>query len=394
MATVHLARRLGPEGRTVAIKRLHAHFLKDPEFITMFMDEARIVTRIVHPNVVPMIDVVRSELGLFLVMEYVHGESLSRLMRSARKANEPIEPRVVAAIMHGLLLGLHAAHDTEGPDGKLLGVVHRDVSPQNVMVGADGATRVLDFGIAKAAGRAQITRQGQIKGKLAYMAPEQIRGQVDRRTDVFSASVVLWEMLAGRRLHEGSKDVEIVTRVVKGQFTVPSEFAKGLSPELDALVMRGLAPDVKKRFASALELANELEAKVGLASPAEVSAWVERFGKDVLKARSRLVSAMETAAESLVASATIPPAGSPEMARPAGPPSQGDIPVHVEPLPSTNGDVPSRSAVFANAQAAGAGPHEARPLRRLSRTTLAAFALSCALAVIGLAFSVVALLRR
>ena len=288
MATVHLGRLLGAEGfgRTVAVKRLHSHYLKDQEFVTMFMDEARIVARIRHPNVVPMVDVVQGNEGLFLVMEYVHGESLSRLMRTARKLGEPVPPRIVAAIMCGVLLGLHAAHETKGADGELLGVVHRDVSPQNIIVGADGAARVLDFGIAKAAGRAQVTREGQIKGKLAYMAPEQIRGQVDRRTDVFAAAVVLWELLVGRRLHDGLKEVDIIMRVVQGNFARPSELAPHLTADIDAIVLRGLEIDPVRRYGSARELALELERKVGVASATEVSAKIDAFPFSVWMSRS------------------------------------------------------------------------------------------------------------
>jgi eukaryotic-like serine/threonine-protein kinase len=386
MATVHLGRLLGPVGfgRTVAVKRLHSHFLKDEEFITMFMDEARIVARIRHPNVVPMVDVVEADKGLFLVMEYVHGESLSRLMRTARKNEEQIPPRIVAAIMCGVLLGLHAAHDTKAADGTLLGVVHRDVSPQNIIVGVDGVARVLDFGIAKAAGRSQVTREGQIKGKLAYMAPEQIRGQVDRRTDVFAASVVVWEMLAGRRLHEGSKDVDIVTRVVKGNFPPPSDAVPSLGPELDAIVMRGLATDPKQRFASARDLAIELERKVGLASPSEVSAWVERLATEVLFARASLVSAMELAANDLIASAPIPPA---PPAPAFGFPSSGHIPVHID-------EVPSSSAVFAHTQT----PHDLRPTavqpRRKDAIAWLVVAVSLLLAIIGVGLGSYALLHR
>jgi eukaryotic-like serine/threonine-protein kinase len=318
MAKVHLGRLLGPVGfgRTVAIKRLHAHYLKDPEFITMFMDEARIVARIRHPNVVPMVDVVQSSAGLLLVMEYVHGESLSKLMRSSRAAREKTSPKICATVLHGALLGLHAAHETKGPTGQLLNVVHRDVSPQNIMVGIDGVARMLDFGIAKAAGRSQVTREGQIKGKLAYMSPEQIRGQVDRRADVFAASVVLWEALAGRRLHEGSKDVEIVTRVVQGKFPKPSQFAD-LPPEVDEVVLRGLAVDPNKRYATAREMAIDLERKVGLAPASEIAAWVERIAHKVLAERSANVAAMERAAVDLVASeSTSPPpafASEPEL---------------------------------------------------------------------------------
>ena len=398
MATVHLGRLLGPVGfgRTVAVKRLHAHYLKDPEFITMFMDEARIVSRIRHPNVVPMVDVVQGDLGLFLVMEYVHGESLSRLMRSARNAGEPIPPRIVTAIMCGVLLGLHAAHDTKGPDGKLLDVVHRDVSPQNVIIGADGAARVLDFGIAKAAGRAQVTREGQIKGKLAYMAPEQIRGQVDRRTDVFAATVVLWELLAGRRLHEGAKEVEIITRVIQGDFAPPSEHAPHIDAGLDAIVLRGLATDPKQRFASARELALELERHVGLASPSEVTEWVERLANDVLEARSNLVTAMELASRELIAVESNPPPPSLAMA-PVSVPQQGNIPVHLEPMAPSSGEPPSSSAVFAHAHTSQTAaeelldPHEPR---RLGKAGWVVVAISAALALIGLSLGAYSILHR
>jgi serine/threonine protein kinase len=400
MATVHLGRLLGPVGfgRTVAVKRLHAHYVKDEEFVTMFMDEARIVARIRHPNVVPMVDVVQGDQGLFLVMEYVHGESLSRLMRSARKSSEPIPPRIVAAIMAGVLLGLHAAHETKGTDGAMLNVVHRDVSPQNVIVGADGSARVLDFGIAKAAGRAQVTREGQIKGKLAYMAPEQIRGQVDRRTDVFAAAVVLWEMLAGRRLHGTAKDVDIVTRIMQGNLTPPSQYAPSITPELDDIVMRGLASDPKKRIASARDLAVELEKKVGLASPSEVSAWVEHLAHDVLQARSNLVTAMELAAGDLVPLATNPPPQS-FGAMPIDPiPAGGQIPVHLDPLHQGSNEVPSSSAVFAHAQTSGGrvsgiGELQKRP-RTVDRATWAVVVISGVLALIGVILGAYALLRR
>jgi len=394
MATVHLGRLLGPVGfgRTVAVKRLHAHFLKDEEFVTMFLDEARIVARIRHPNVVPMADVVQSKDGLILVMEYVHGESLSRLMRTARKAEEPIPPKIVSAIMCGVLLGLHAAHDTTGADGTLLGVVHRDVSPQNIIVGADGVARVLDFGIAKAAGRAQITREGQIKGKLAYMAPEQIRGQVDRRTDVFAAAVVLWEMLAGRRLHEGSKDVDIVTRVVRGNFTPPSQYVPALGPDVDAVVMRALASDPRLRYASARDLALELQRTIGIAPPSEVSAWVQRLAKDVLDARANLVSAMELAASELIAIESHPP---PPL---SGVPSEptGRISVHFDDLgegPPAAAEVPSSSAVFAHTQT----PHELTAARRPRETSDAGWlvaGVSVLLALAGIGLGTSALVTR
>jgi len=309
MATVHLGRLLGAVGfgRTVAVKRLHSHFTTDPDFVTMFMDEARIVARIRHPNVVPMVDVIESSKGLFLVMEYVHGESFSKLLRTCRAAKVDVPIKVVSSIMHGVLLGLHAAHETKGVNGELLDVVHRDVSPQNIIVGADGVARVLDFGVAKAAGRAQVTREGQIKGKLTYMAPEQIRGKVDRRADVFAGAVVLWEALAGRRFHDGAKDVEIVTRVVKGEFQKPSELRPDISPELDAIVMRGLEVVVEQRYQTARELAIDLERKVGLANPSEIGEWVESLASEALRERADKIAAMEMASSTLAPSDSMSP---------------------------------------------------------------------------------------
>ena len=200
MATVHIGRLLGPVAfaRTVAIKRMHPHFAADPAFVAMFLDEARLAARIRHPNVVPTLDVVAMENELFLVMEYVLGESLARLMQAAATRGERIPPSMVATIMAGVLHGLHAAHEATSDRGEPLGIVHRDVSPQNILVGTDGVARVLDFGVAKAAGRIQTTREGQLKGKLAYMAPERDPRQgVAPAADVYAASVVLWEALTG-----------------------------------------------------------------------------------------------------------------------------------------------------------------------------------------------------
>lgn len=183
---------MGPAGfaRTVAIKRLHAQFAHDPTFVAMFLDEARLAARLRHQNVVPILDVVAQDGELFLVMEYVHGESLSRLVRLQGFAG--VEPSIAVGIMVGALHGLHAAHEARGEDGELLGLVHRDVSPQNILLGVDGVARLLDFGIAKAAGRMQTTEEGVLKGKAAYMAPELLLGEpADRRGDVWAASVVL-----------------------------------------------------------------------------------------------------------------------------------------------------------------------------------------------------------
>ncbi|HZO14799.1 MAG TPA: protein kinase [Polyangiaceae bacterium] len=298
MATVHLGRLVGPVGftRLVAIKRLHRHYCRDPEFVAMFLDEARIAARIRHPNVVQVLDVVPAEGELFLVMDYVDGESLSKLLRvTVEKTQRPPPPRIAAAVISGALQGLHAAHEAKGESGELLGVVHRDVSPQNILVGADGIPRVLDFGIAKSVGRMQITRAGQVKGKLAYMAPEQIRFEqgITRRTDLYAASVVLWELLTGTRLFTGD-EADVVSAVLAGKVPRPSEIVRSVSDEMDALVMRGLSLEPSARFDTARDMALAVESCMGIASAAEVSDWVDKMARRTLAERAELVAALES----------------------------------------------------------------------------------------------------
>jgi serine/threonine-protein kinase len=295
MASIHFGRLLGPAGfsRSVAIKRLHPHLAEDPEFVAMFRDEARIAARIHHPNVVQTLDVESSEGELFVVLDYVHGESLSRLLQHAQRAGAPATPAILGAILFGVLEGLHAAHEARDAAGEPLDLVHRDVSPHNVLVGTDGIARVLDFGVAKARGRAQTTRGGQLKGKLSYMAPEQLRGSVTRRTDVFAASVVLWEALAGRRLFEGDDDGEVIHRLLHEPIPSPRTYAPRVPPELEAVVMRGLAREPADRFATAREMALALDSLGPRATPIEVGAFVERIGGAILAERAVRVAQIE-----------------------------------------------------------------------------------------------------
>jgi eukaryotic-like serine/threonine-protein kinase len=334
MATVHYGRQLGSAGfaRTIAIKRLHPQFAKDPEFVSMFLDEARLAARIRHPHVVPTLDVVATDGELFLVMEYVQGQSLARLVSALRTTGELIDLRMVTSILAGALHGLHAAHEAKDERGAPLGIVHRDVSPQNIIVGADGVARVLDFGVAKAAGRLQTTREGHVKGKLAYMAPEQLEGEVTRRTDIYAAGIVLWEVLAGERLFTGDNEGAVLRKVLGAIAPPPSEkraergaLVEGAPREvllaLDAIVLRALERDPDKRFVSARDMAIALEGCVAAAPASEVGAWVERIAAEPLETRARIIAEIEGSC----ADATVAPA-SPDSAESgtANPPvSQG-----------------------------------------------------------------------
>jgi eukaryotic-like serine/threonine-protein kinase len=297
MATVHFGRLLGPVGfsRTVAIKRLHPQFAKDPEFVAMFLDEARLAARIQHPNVVATVDVVAMEEELFLVMDYIRGESLSRLLRGAKRLNLDLPEGFVANVVACMLHGLHAAHEATDERGQPLAVVHRDVSPQNVLVGIDGVARVLDFGVAKAAARVQVTRDGQMKGKLAYMSPEQLSGvSVDRRSDVFAAGVVLWEALTGERLFTGDDASEVLTKILREPVRPPSSVNPKVRREIDAVALRALDKNPNTRFQSAREFAVAVEEAMQLMSPRSVGEWVERIAGESLEKRERALAEIES----------------------------------------------------------------------------------------------------
>jgi eukaryotic-like serine/threonine-protein kinase len=296
MATVHFGRLQGAAGfaRSVAIKRLHPQYAKDPDFVGMFLDEARLAARIAHPNVVPTLDVVTQGDELLLVMEYVRGSSLSRLLRTLTQKGERMPPHIAAAIAAGVLRGLHAAHEAKSETGERLEIVHRDVSPQNILVGSDGIARVLDFGVAKAAGRVQTTREGQLKGKLAYMAPEQITtGVVTRKTDVYAAGVVLWEMLTGRRLFRADNEAKLLALVLDSELLAPTALVDGLPEGFDQVVQRGLDRDPAKRYATAREMAIDVEAVIGVAPSTEVGEWVEVVAADELRERANRIEEIE-----------------------------------------------------------------------------------------------------
>jgi serine/threonine-protein kinase len=300
MATVEYGRRVGPLGfaRPVAIKRPHAQFLKDPSFVSMFVDEARLSARLHHANIVSTLDLVEDDGRLGLVMEYVHGETLARLLELALARGERVPVPIATALVTSVLQGLHAAHETRDDKGEPLGIVHRDVSPQNVLVGEDGAPRVLDFGIAKGIGRLTATPTGHIKGKLLYMAPEQLRAQaLDRRADIYAASAVLWETLIGQALFEAPSESAVIQAVLELPVKAPSALRAEVPAALDRIVMRGLARNPSLRFETAREMALALERDVGIATQSELSAWVQHLAGEQLANRARELQRMQAQAE-------------------------------------------------------------------------------------------------
>ncbi len=291
MATVHFARLHGKVGfaRTVAVKRLHPQFAREADFRAMFVDEARVAARVVHPNVAQTLDVVEDGDELFIVMEYIHGLPLSHLMKLAA-TDGGIPVSVAAHIMGGVLSGLHAAHEAQDETGQPLKVVHRDVSPQNILVGSDGVARLIDFGVAKAVSQIHTTREGQLRGKLAYMAPEQIRqGVIDRQTDIFSASIVLWQCLANRRLFEASNDGELIYQLLEAPVSPPSLHRADVPTALDTLTLRGLERDRSARYQTAREMVLEIEKAAPVISQNAVSEWVQRVAAEPLQERDAVL---------------------------------------------------------------------------------------------------------
>lgn len=341
MATVQLGRLIGPAGFTkpVAIKRVHRHLVGEPEFIEMFLDEARLAARVRHPNVVPTLDVVQRGEEVCLVLDYVEGEAFSKLLRFARKTGVPVEPSLVAAVMIGALYGLHAAHDAKDENGDVLGVVHRDVSPQNIMVGSDGIARVLDFGVAKGSGRIQATRDGQVKGKVRYMAPEQARGEeITARADIYAAGIVLYEALTGVRIIDGDNEIAQLNQVLELVAPAPSATDPALAP-FDAIVATALAKDAADRYPTARDMAVAIEQAVRTMSNYEVGEWVQLVAAAPLADRAAKMRRMEQCATGEVTSITGTILASGLLSPPSVPTIAARVVDAPEPQPARRGGV-------------------------------------------------------
>jgi serine/threonine-protein kinase len=262
MGQVFLARAAGERGfeKLLVIKRILPHLVEDEEFFTMFVDEANLTARLNHPNIAQIFDVGVADGSNYISMEYVQGDDVRRMEKVARAKGKHLPLGAVLRIIADAAAGLDYAHKARDAAGKPMGLVHRDVSPQNILVGFDGGVKLIDFGVAKAAGRLQQTATGILKGKYPYMSPEQAEGEaIDHRSDIFALGIVFWEQLTEKRLFKGENDTMTMRMVRDCNVPPPSKVNPALPPELDAIVLKALVKDPKKRYADCQQLRLAIE---------------------------------------------------------------------------------------------------------------------------------------
>jgi len=262
MAELYLARQTGDGGyeKIVALKRVLPHLTEDVAFVRMFLNEAKLAAGLDHSNIVHVLDFGSERGEHFMAMEYVHGRNVQQILKAGAQ-HQGVPRDVALTIAHEVAAALHYAHERAGPDGRPLGLVHRDVSPSNVLVSFEGDVKLVDFGIAKATAHTRVTRSGAIKGKLAYMAPEQVRGEeTDRRADVFALGVMTYELCTGRRCFTAPGEFALINRVAEARFEKPTSIDPDFPEALEAVIVRALSVDPEDRFESARSMQRALEA--------------------------------------------------------------------------------------------------------------------------------------
>ncbi|MCZ7680014.1 MAG: serine/threonine protein kinase [Sandaracinaceae bacterium] len=277
MASVFLARLRGPSGfeKLLAIKRIHPALTEDPRFVDMFLDEARVAAALQHPNIAQVFELGHEGSVYFLAMEYLHGEHLGDVLGRAAKDRAPLPVELACWIVARVAEALHHAHEATDALGRPLSIIHRDVSPQNIFVTYAGNAKLTDFGVAKASSNVVETDTGTVKGKFAYMAPEQALGhEIDRRVDVFALGTVLWEALAGRRLFRAATDAQTLLNVTRCEVPPLPPIRREVSEDLDSIVQCALAADPSGRFETAGALARALSRQCTDVSAEDVRAWM------------------------------------------------------------------------------------------------------------------------
>jgi len=332
MASVYLARARETTGASdiplVAIKRPHRHLAKDKMFLSMLLDEARLASAIDHPNVVKVRELGFEQAEPFIVLDYVEGASLSELRKELAGAERAVDTRVAVRIVLDALAGLHAAHELTDDTGRSLGIIHRDVSPHNVLIGCDGRVRLTDFGIAKAEDRMQETRTHEVKGKLAYLAPERIdkRRTCTKQSDIFSMAVVLWECLAGRRLFRGEEAIDTLHEVMEAPIPRLRQLGADIPAALDDAVARGLSRDLSVRYATAADFAEAIERGAGnsnVGTAADVERVVAAVFGAILRHRHQLIRSVvgDEAADNLLRATGLTPRPKPPPDMPLSTPA-------------------------------------------------------------------------
>ena len=288
MAQIYLARQtgLGAFERHVVLKTILRERASDQRFVTMFLDEAKLAATLNHQNIAQVYEVDQADGAYFMAMEFVHGENVRAILETTLRRGWTIPLELAVMIVSGAAAGLHHAHERKGKQGQPLNIVHRDVTPANIMVGFDGSVKVLDFGIAKAEERATKTVGGTIKGKYGYMSPEQCKGKpIDRRSDIFALGIVLYELTTLRRAFKGNDDFETMKRIVAGDVILPSVAVAGYPRELEAIILTALANDPKARFQTSQEMTEALDAFAVRAKLTASSTAMGRFMSQLFGAK-------------------------------------------------------------------------------------------------------------
>ncbi|HYV41337.1 MAG TPA: protein kinase, partial [Thermoanaerobaculia bacterium] len=335
MAELFRARRSGVEGfqKIVAIKKILPHIAGDEEFITMFADEAKLAAQLNHPNIVHIFDLGKIEAGgYFIAMEHVEGRDLRSILHMARETGLRLPVPLAVAIAAKVAAALDYAHRRRGDDGRELNIVHRDVSPPNILVSTEGDIKLCDFGIAKAASKVSRTESGALKGKVPYMSPEQAWGKpVDQRSDIYSLGTVLFEMLTGRKLFQGDSDLNVLEKVRAGEVVLPSSLNPDVPPGLDAAVLKALAREPDERYLRTSDMLRDLEAVLGTYEPppssADLAIHVRRLETEEAARRDARAREVQTPAE--------PTRPTEKQARP-----EFQIPVSQQPEPATKSSAP------------------------------------------------------